>query len=96
VLCEEGEPHRLTADLLERVRHGGLPAPGHHPTLSDIDGVRIDWDDGFGLIRASNTTPVLVLRFEGQTESALERIRHDMLALLQQVKPGASLQESAH
>jgi len=96
VPCEEGEPHRLTADLLERVRHLGLPAPGHHPTLSDIDGVRIDWDDGFGLIRASNTTPVLVLRFEGQTESSLERIRHDMLALLQQVKPGASLQESAH
>jgi len=96
VPCEEGEPHRLTADLLERVHHLGLPAPGHHPTLSDIDGVRIDWDDGFGLIRASNTTPVLVLRFEGQTESSLERIRHDMLALLQQVKPGASLQESAH
>ena len=45
---------------------------------------------------ASNTTPVLVLRFEGQTDTALERIRHDMLALLQQVKPGASLQESAH
>ena len=64
--------------------------------LSDIDGVRIDWDDGFGLIRASNTTPVLVLRFEGQTETALARIRHDMLALLQHVKPGASLQESAH
>jgi phosphomannomutase len=96
VSCEEGEPHRLTADLLARVRSAGLPAPEHHPALSDIDGVRIDWDDGFGLIRASNTTPVLVLRFEGQTAAALERIRHDMLALLQQVKPGASLQESAH
>jgi phosphomannomutase len=96
VACEEGEPHRLTADLLALVRSAGLPAPQHQPLLSDIDGVRIDWDDGFGLIRASNTTPVLVLRFEGQTESALERIRHDMLALLQQVKPGASLQESAH
>ena len=96
VTCEEGEPHRLTADLLALVRRAGLPAAAHHPTLSDIDGVRIDWDDGFGLIRASNTTPVLVLRFEGQTDTALERIRHDMLALLQQVKPGASLQESAH
>ena len=94
--CEEGEPHRLTADLLTLVRNAGLPAPAHHPVLSDIDGVRIDWDDGFGLIRASNTTPVLVLRFEGQTETALARIRHDMLALLQHVKPGASLQESAH
>jgi phosphomannomutase len=94
--CEEGEPHRLTADLLALVRRSGLPASEHQPVLSDIDGVRIDWNDGFGLIRASNTTPVLVLRFEGQTERALERIRHDMLALLQQVKPGAALQESAH
>ncbi|MBU3653526.1 MAG: phosphomannomutase/phosphoglucomutase [Limnohabitans sp.] len=94
--CEEGEPHRLTAELLALARTRGLPAPAHQPVLSDIDGLRIDWNDGFGLIRASNTTPVLVLRFEGQTESALERIRHDMLALLQQVKPGASLQESAH
>jgi phosphomannomutase len=94
--CEEGEPHRLTADLLALARDSGLPAPEHQPVLSDIDGLRIDWNDGFGLIRASNTTPVLVLRFEGQTESALERIRHDMLALLQQVKPGATLQESAH
>ena len=82
--------------MLARVQSVGRPAPEHHPTLSDIDGVRIDWDDGFGLIRAANTPPVLVLRFEGQTESALERIRHDMLALLQHVKPGASLQESAH
>ena len=96
VACQEGEPHRLTTDLLARVRSAGLPAAEHHPRLSDIDGVRIDWDDGFGLIRASNTTPVLVLRFEGQTPAALERIRHDMLGLLQQVKPDASLQESAH
>ena len=96
VACQEGEPHRLTADLLAWVQRAGLPATEHAPTLSDIDGVRIDWNDGFGLIRASNTTPVLVLRFEGQTEGALERIRHDMLALLQQVKPGATLEESAH
>ena len=94
--CEEGEPHRLTHDLLALVQRSGLPAPAHQPVLSDIDGLRIDWDDGFGLIRASNTTPVLVLRFEGQTPAALERIQHDMLALLQQVKPGAALQESAH
>jgi phosphomannomutase len=45
--------------------------------VSTIDGLRVDWPDGFGLIRASNTTPVLVLRFEGQTTEALHRIEAD-------------------
>jgi phosphomannomutase len=61
-----------------------------------IDGLRVDWPDGFGLIRASNTTPVLVLRFEGQTEAALHRIEAEMLALLRSVKPDAQIQASAH
>ena len=39
-----------------------------------IDGLRVDYPDGFGLIRPSNTTPVLVLRFEGETQEALVRI----------------------
>jgi phosphomannomutase len=64
--------------------------------ISDMDGLRVDWPDGFGLIRASNTTPVLVLRFEGHTEAALHRIEKDMLTLLRSVKPDASLQSSAH
>ena len=64
--------------------------------LSTIDGVRVDWPDGFGLIRASNTTPVLVLRFEGQTQQALARIEADMLALLRSVKPDASFVAAAH
>jgi len=58
--------------------------------------VRIDWQDGFGLIRASNTTPVLVLRFEGQTRTALQRIEADMMALLRAVKPDAQVKEAAH
>jgi hypothetical protein len=61
-----------------------------------IDGVRVDWPDGFGLIRASNTTPVLVLRFEGHTPQALHRIEADMLALLRAVKPDATLGAAAH
>ena len=64
--------------------------------LSTIDGVRVDWPDGFGLIRASNTTPVLVLRFEGHTQAALERIEADMLALLRSVKPDAKIAAAAH
>jgi phosphomannomutase len=56
----------------------------------------VDWPDGFGLIRASNTTPVLVLRFEGHTTEALARIQADMLHLLRSVKPDASFAEAAH
>jgi phosphomannomutase len=64
--------------------------------VSLIDGVRVDWPDGFGLIRASNTTPVLALRFEGHTEAALKRIEHDMLELLRSVKPDAQFAAAAH
>jgi phosphomannomutase len=92
VSCKEGEPHVLTAQLLKVAsQHFAAPAE-----ISDIDGLRVDWPDGFGLIRASNTTPVLVLRFEGHTEAALHRIEHDMLALLKTVKPDAALQSAAH
>jgi phosphomannomutase len=92
VSCQEGEPHSLTAQLLKIApQHFSAPAE-----ISDIDGLRVDWPDGFGLIRASNTTPVLVLRFEGHTQEALHRIEHHMLALLKTVKPDASLQASAH
>ncbi len=58
--------------------------------------MRVDWPDGFGLIRASNTTPVLVLRFEGHSPEALQRIEAEMLALLRSVKPDATLAEAAH
>ena len=96
VPCAEGEPARVTDLLLQRAKAQGLPGADHQPVLSDIDGLRIDWNDGFGLIRASNTTPVLVLRFEGQTQSALHRIQADMMALLRAVKPDAQIQEAAH
>jgi phosphomannomutase len=92
VACQEGEPHELTAKLLN-VAADYFSAPAE---ISDMDGLRVDWPDGFGLIRASNTTPVLVLRFEGHTEAALHRIENDMLTLLRSVKPDASLQSSAH
>lgn len=90
VACAEGEPHAVVARLIEQVQ---VAAPAR---LSTIDGVRIDWPDGFGLIRASNTTPVLVLRFEGQTPEALHRIEAHMLALLKQAKPDAVVGAAAH
>lgn len=90
VACAEGEPHAVVAQLIQLAR---FDAPAK---VSTIDGVRVDWPDGFGLIRASNTTPVLVLRFEGQTTEALHRIEAAMLALLLQAKPDAVVGASAH
>lgn len=92
VACAEGEPHTVTRALQDKAA-GVFQAPAQ---VSDIDGLRVDWPDGFGLIRASNTTPVLVLRFEGQTEAALHRIEADMLALLRSVKPDAQVGASVH
>ena len=90
VACQEGEPHTVVAALIASAQ---FDAPA---VISTIDGLRVDWPDGFGLIRASNTTPVLVLRFEGHTEAALHRIEADMLKLLRSVKPDASFAASAH
>jgi phosphomannomutase len=90
VKCAEGEPHVLVQRL---VATANFPPPAQ---VSTIDGVRVDWPDGFGLIRASNTTPVLVLRFEGHTQEALHRIERDMLALLRSVKPDAAIGAAAH
>ena len=96
VACVEGEPHRVSDALQKLVASGNVPSPAFKPEVCAIDGLRIDWSDGFGLIRASNTTPVLVLRFEGHTQEALSRIEHDMLVLLRTVKPDAQFQEAAH
>jgi phosphomannomutase len=90
VKCAEGEPHTVVEQL---VKTANFAAPAK---LSTIDGVRVDWPDGFGLIRASNTTPVLVLRFEGQTQEALDRIEHEMLAFLKTAKPDATIGAAAH
>jgi phosphomannomutase len=90
VHCAEGEPHALVDQLVARA---DFAAPA---VVNTIDGLRVDWPDGFGLIRASNTTPVLVLRFEGHTQQALERIEAAMLALLRSVKPDASFAAAAH
>ena len=57
--------------------------------VTRVDGLRVDWPDGFGLVRASNTNPVLTVRFEGHTRKALERIERDMMALLRRIKPDA-------
>lgn len=70
--------------IIERLAAEGDFGDGN---ISTIDGIRVDYADGWGLCRASNTTPVLVLRFEGESREALERIRTVFREQLQGVAP---------
>ena len=75
---QEGEHHALVGELVAEGDFSG-------GQICNIDGVRVDFEDGFGLARASNTTPTVILRFEADTEVALRRIqnlyREQILAL---------------
>lgn len=75
---EEGE-HYAFMDRLQSV------AEFPNAQVSKIDGLRVDYTDGFGLIRPSNTTPILVLRFEADSEQALRRIQDDFAAAIRSV-----------
>ncbi len=90
VACAEGEPARVIDTL-----RATATFPGAVEVIT-IDGLRAEYADGFGLIRASNTTPVLVLRFEGHTPEALERIRAQFMGVLKTVKPDAHVGAAAH
>jgi phosphomannomutase / phosphoglucomutase len=81
----EGEPHRLI-ELLQK----GASFPGATEVIQ-LDGLRVEYADGFGLARASNTTPVIVLRFEADDEPGLDRIKSEFRRVLLAAKPGASL-----
>jgi phosphomannomutase len=94
VACEEGEAPLLIVKAIELAKK--IPSFAAPAQINTIDGLRIDWPDGFGLMRSSNTTPVMVLRFEGHTPEALHRIETDMMSLLDKIKPGAKIGESAH
>jgi phosphomannomutase / phosphoglucomutase len=85
VKLAEGEPHRLIATL-----QASADFPGAAEVIK-LDGVRVEYPDGFGLARASNTTPVVVLRFEADNEPALERIKGEFRRVLKAAKPDADL-----
>jgi phosphomannomutase / phosphoglucomutase len=85
---KEGEPHKLIGKL-QKV--GKFPGARE---LITIDGVRAEYPDGFGLARASNTTPVIVLRFEADDAKALARIQADFKAALEAVWPGLDVRYS--
>lgn len=81
---EEGEQITFMKRLLELAQFKGA-------VLTTIDGVRADYEDGWGLVRASNTTPSLILRFEANTEAALTRIQSDFRAVMLKVNPQLAL-----
>ncbi|MGB7479775.1 MAG: phosphomannomutase/phosphoglucomutase, partial [Burkholderiaceae bacterium] len=64
--------------------------PGAEQVIT-IDGLRVEYADGFGLMRSSNTTPVLVLRFEAETPGALARIQGEFRRVILAAKPDARL-----
>lgn len=85
ISCAEGEPFAL----LETIK-----ANAKFPTsesTNTIDGVRVEYADGFGLARPSNTTPVVVVRFEADSEEAIKRIQAEFRVALLAAKPGAKL-----
>jgi phosphomannomutase len=85
VQMEEGENHDFVEAFKEKARFDGA-------RITTIDGLRADFDDGWGLVRASNTTPVLVVRFDAETEEALIRIKASFRSKMLDVKPDLELQ----
>jgi len=80
----EGEHYRFIEQFRAKAGFGDA-------TLTTIDGVRADWPDGWGLVRASNTTPVLVLRFDADNAVALKRIQQAFREQLYLVDPKLKL-----
>ncbi|MCB1961540.1 MAG: phosphomannomutase/phosphoglucomutase, partial [Rhodocyclaceae bacterium] len=81
----EGEPFELVSRLKAQADFAGADE------VITIDGVRVEYPDGFGLARPSNTTPVVVLRFEADSEAAIARIQQAFRAAIEAVWPGLAL-----
>ena len=83
--CAEGEPFTILDSIKANARFPSSVA------INTIDGVRVEYADGFGLARPSNTTPVVVMRFEADSEAAIQRIQAEFKAVLLAAKPEAIL-----
>jgi phosphomannomutase/phosphoglucomutase len=82
---EEGENFELIARLQKSAQFTGAD------DVVKIDGLRVEYPDGFGLARSSNTTPVVVMRFEADSDAALSRIQEDFRRVILAEKPDAKL-----
>jgi len=85
IQMKEGEPHALIARLQREAKFEGAQ------NIISIDGLRVEYADGFGLMRPSNTTPVIVLRFEADNQAALKRIQAQFRNIILNAAPGAKL-----
>jgi phosphomannomutase/phosphoglucomutase len=85
IKLREGENYALIDTLQKTARFQGARE------VITIDGLRVEYPDGFGLARSSNTTPVIVLRFEADDAAALQRIQDDFRRVLLAAKPDAAL-----
>ncbi|MDH5444289.1 MAG: phosphomannomutase/phosphoglucomutase [Gammaproteobacteria bacterium] len=84
VKMEEGEHHRFIDSFMGQADFGDA-------NVTMIDGIRVDYDDAWGLIRASNTTPVLVLRFEGNSQEAMQRVQNEFRRQILDLNPNLNL-----
>ncbi|MDB5811639.1 MAG: manB2 [Betaproteobacteria bacterium] len=85
IKLHEGENYALIAELQKTAHFTDARE------VITIDGLRVEYADGFGLARSSNTTPVIVLRFEADNAGALKRIQEDFRRVLLAAKPDAKL-----
>jgi phosphomannomutase / phosphoglucomutase len=84
ISMNEGEPHALIAKLQKTAKF-------EHAEVLTIDGLRVEYPDGFGLMRPSNTTPVIVLRFEADNATALQRIQDEFRSVILAAAPHVKL-----
>jgi phosphomannomutase/phosphoglucomutase len=85
IKLEEGENYALISQLQKTAQFD------NPEQVITVDGLRVEYKDGFGLARSSNTTPVVVLRFEADNEISLKRIQDDFRKVILQAKPDANL-----
>lgn len=84
VKMEEGAHHAFIKRFLAEVSFD-------EGEINTIDGMRVDFGEGWGLVRASNTTPCLVIRFEADSDAALKRIQNDFKAAMLKIEPDLAL-----
>ncbi len=84
ILMNEGENFTFVKDLVNKAKF-------ENAKTTTIDGIRVDYEDGFGLVRASNTTPSVVIRFEANDQAGITRIQEEFRTLMLEVNPDLKL-----
>jgi phosphomannomutase/phosphoglucomutase len=91
VSTPEIKVNMVEGEHFEFMRQFEVAARFEEARVTTIDGIRADYDDGWGLVRCSNTTPCLVLRFDAEDETALARIKEKFRSEMLKVQPTLDL-----